>query len=274
MTAAIVTKPTLWIVIFPSSIRGDAQERCDLVESGSELRSQSPPTAKANLPHPAERVGVRARKSAPAAQGRCLGSYVRNVDPVPDLAACPRLRRLRNIQISRTIRQSARPPAADQNARYAAWTALLPGNTGPPATARGAAAGPRGPGGRLARDGHLAPGGRPGTGDSRRMPCRRARAVPRGKAARYATNRNLRAAGSRPASHGCRTVATSRCRSGCPGGPDGHRSSGRRARAHRALRRRMARSGCSGCPPQIGRGCRCGPGGLPCRSALAVRGPR
>jgi hypothetical protein len=225
MTAAIVTKPTLWIVIFPSSIRGDAQERCDLVESGSELRSQSPPTAKANLPHPAERVGVRARKSAPAAQGRCLGSYVRNVDPVPDLAACPRLRRLRNIQISRTIRQSARRPAADQNARCSAWTALLPGNTCPSGTARRGTGGP------------LAPGGRLGTGDSRRMPCRRARVVPRGRAARYATNRNHRAAGSRPASHGPRSAATSRCRParcGCPGGPDGHRSSGRRAHAPRA----------------------------------------
>ena len=61
MMAAIVRNPES-IFIVPVINQGGTQERCRLVESGSELRSQSPPTAKANLPHLAERVGVLVRE--------------------------------------------------------------------------------------------------------------------------------------------------------------------------------------------------------------------
>src|ERR1700732_675363 len=87
MTAAIVTKPPLWIVIFPSSIRGDAQERCDLVESGSELRSQSPPTAKANLAHLAGRVGVLVREKVSLRGGPATCEDMSEMSALPGVPA-------------------------------------------------------------------------------------------------------------------------------------------------------------------------------------------
>ena len=81
MMAAIVRT---WesIANFPVFNEGDPQGDRHLLESGSELRSESPLTARANLPHPAVLVGVLCTEICVDPQPRCLASYVRNVDPV------------------------------------------------------------------------------------------------------------------------------------------------------------------------------------------------
>ena len=73
--------------MFPVFNEGDRKSIDTYLNLGVNCDRESPPTAKANLPHPAVPVGVLRTEIYADPQPRCLASYVRNVVTVLVAAA-------------------------------------------------------------------------------------------------------------------------------------------------------------------------------------------